>query len=129
VFPARLDVPPAPLDVLPLALPCRLLSAVGRLELAGLHHAEAPTRLRAEGHYQVAGLGHPVHDATVDRGRVTTTADLRGPLARVGVAHPLKSSDTALTALILGCLAPSAASSECVAELETAPRELSLSVD
>lgn len=30
-----------------------------------------PTGLRAEVRYQVDGLGRPVHDATVDRGRVT----------------------------------------------------------
>ena len=52
-----------------------------------------------------------------------------GALARVGVAQPLKSSDTALAALILGCLAPSAALGKCVAELEPAPRERSLSMD
>jgi hypothetical protein len=52
-----------------------------------------------------------------------------GPLARVGVAQSLKASDTALAALILGCLAPSAALGECVAELEPAPRERSLSMD
>ena len=56
-------------------------------------------------------------------------ADLRGPLAGVGVGQPLESSDTALTALILGCFTPESALGVCVAEFEPAPRERSLSVD
>jgi hypothetical protein len=49
-----------------LTLPGRLPAAVGRLELAGLDHAEAPARLRAESGDEVAGLGHAVHALRVD---------------------------------------------------------------
>jgi hypothetical protein len=55
VLPAGLDVPSAPFDVLPLALPRRLPAAVGGLELAGLLHSEASTRQRAERLDEVAG--------------------------------------------------------------------------
>jgi hypothetical protein len=72
VLPTRLYVPPAPLDVLPLALPRRGLTAVSGLELAGLDHPEASARLRAEGVDQVAGLGHRGHGVRVDRGNVHT---------------------------------------------------------
>ena len=61
VPPTRLHVPPVPLEVPPLALPRRLSAAVGRLKLAGLHHAEAPIRQGTECIHQVAGLGHSVH--------------------------------------------------------------------
>ena len=43
---------------------------MGRLELAGVDHAEAPAGLRREGGDEVAGLGHPVHERTVT-GRCT----------------------------------------------------------
>lgn len=45
-------------------------AAVGRLKLAGLGHAETPIRQRAESLDQIAGLGHEVHDATVEQGSV-----------------------------------------------------------
>ena len=47
-------------------------AAVGRLKLAGLGHAETPIRQRAESLDQIAGLGHEVHDATVEQGSVGT---------------------------------------------------------
>jgi len=129
MLPTRLDVPAVALSIGPDALPLWLPSAVGGLQLDGLNHPEASSRLGTEGIDEVAGFRHPVHVPDRRPRSGHDDADLRGPLARVGVAHPLKSSDTALTALILGYLAPSAASGECVAELEPARRERSLSVD
>jgi len=67
VLSTRLDVPLVPPAVLPLALPRWRQPAVVRLKLAGLHHAEAPPRLRAECGDEVAGLGHG-HGSRVDLG-------------------------------------------------------------
>ncbi len=45
------------------AVPGRLLPTMGGLQLPGLHHREAASRLGAEGHDEVAGFGHPVPGA------------------------------------------------------------------
>ena len=70
MFAAGFDVPAFVLRVRPDALPRRPLATVVSLQLSGLHHPEAPTRLRAEGRNEVAGFGHTVHSATVDPGQV-----------------------------------------------------------
>jgi len=111
---------------------CRQVSGSPRgawPEAGSLHHPEASAGLRAERGDEVARLGHRGHGVTVDAGRVTTTLDLQGPLLRcVGVAHPLKSSDAVLTALILGYLAPWPPGFR-VADVEPTPRERSLRVE
>jgi hypothetical protein len=56
------------LSVLPDALPCRRLVAMGGLELEAEYHPEAPTGGDEESPVEVAGDGHAVHGRRVATG-------------------------------------------------------------
>ena len=77
----------------PAAGPSRRLGTMCRLELRAVDVLPPTPRLHDKARARVARLGHPLHGATVDEGRISTPGqrlpkrrDHPGPITRAGVA-------------------------------------------